>query len=246
MLLCCTVEAFPNAGQRPDAATSRHYPDAALFEDWLTPKECRTFIDEIQNGAATFGDIRIQRKEENPTWHVELLPLKNIYMARSGYVASMRFERILTGISQDPLLAPNQPYYPNLAEASRHWLPFTIYHGDTDARNQAIYFLLPEARAYFSDAGDCDGVWRVLVDGTQVNQLELAVTGAYWKDNQIVHFEKKVMGAQVSITLPSDVDRLDYVLMDANGTVYDFQREDRFNHTGLGIRRLNGAKQYLV
>jgi hypothetical protein len=104
LLLCCTVEAFPSDGRQPKATAPQRYPEAVLYEDWLTPDSYRKFIDEIQGGFATFGDIRIERKEENPNWHVELVPLKNNYMTRAGYVASIRFERILVRISPDPLV----------------------------------------------------------------------------------------------------------------------------------------------
>jgi hypothetical protein len=244
LLICCTVEAYPAIGLRPATTTPRRYPDAILYEDWLSPEKCREFIGELQRGTASFGDARIEGKE-NLNWSVERVPMQNNYMTRAGHVASIHFESTPVGFSQYPLLVPGQPYYPNLVEAARHWLPFAVYHGDTDGRNQAIHFLLPEARAFFSEANISHSAWDIHIEGTEAHRLNLVVTGAYWKDNAIVHFEEKVGNGKASIPLPDDVDRLDYVLMDSNGEVYDFQREDQYNHTGLGRHRLDGAAQDL-
>src|SRR5258707_14512664 len=71
LLVCCTVEAFPISKQRADIVPSRHYPQAVLYEDWLNPEECSKFIDDVQNGQVTFGDMRIQRKV-NPNWGMEI------------------------------------------------------------------------------------------------------------------------------------------------------------------------------
>jgi hypothetical protein len=243
-LICCTVEAFPTVTQRPEAATSHRYPDVILHEDWLTAEECRGFIDEIQGGVATFAEARIERKV-NPNWSVERVAMKNNLMTRAGQVASIRFETTVVGFSQHPLVVPNQPYYPNLAEAARHWLPFAVYHGDGDGRNQAIHFLLPEARAFFSEANLHQGAWEIHVEGIEADRPDLLVAGACWKNDAIRHFEEKVIDRKASILLPDDIDRLEYVLMDSQGAVYDFQREDRFNHTGLGRNRLDGATQDL-
>jgi hypothetical protein len=37
--------------------------------------------------------------------------------------------------------------------------------------------------------------------------------------------------------------RLEYVLMDKVGTVYDFQQENLFNDSGLGIHELDSASR---
>lgn len=245
LLLCCAVEAFPDSGPRPDPVAPRRYPPCVLYEDWLTPEECRKFIDDVQNGEVTLGDIRIERRG-NPSWRIELLPLKNSYMGRAGVCAATRFEEGTAGIAQGPLLAPGEPYYPDLIEAAGNWLPFTIYHGDHDARNQEIIFLLPEARAFFASAGTYNGVWQIDIGGTGIDRLSLTVKGAYWEGSCMTHFEKEVTNGKARLSVPDDVDRLEYVLTDSDGTVYDLQREDRFYHTGLGRQRLDGAARDLA
>lgn len=245
LLLCCTVEAFPIGDQTPAAVKSRHYPGVLLFEEWLTVAQCRTFIEEINAGQLTFDSITIERKRP-ASWELELLPLQNVYMSRAGYCASTRFEERGIGYALGPLLAPKQPYYPNVSEATRDWLPFPVYHGDSDARRQQIIFLLPESRAYFTDAHIKDGVMEILIGGTKVNQMHLTVKGAYWQDRELIHFEDLVKEGKATVNIPNDANRVEYVLIDECGGMYDFQREDRFGESGLGIRRPDSPATDLV
>jgi hypothetical protein len=243
-LLCCTVEGLAEESQASNASSHR-YPDAVLLEDWFTPDECRRFIEDIQAGRLAFGDIIIERKG-NPTWRVERLPLKNNYMVRAGLCVAMPFQERSAGIAQGPLLAAGEPYYPDLHEAAGHWLPFPVYHGHSDARNQEIIFLLPEARAFFADAKLRDGVLEVTIGGTEAASGALTVKGAYWNNGAMHHFEEAVRDGTARISIPSKAHRLEYVLMDADGAVYDFQQENRFNDSGLGMHRLDNTAQALV
>jgi hypothetical protein len=210
-LVCCAVQAFPN---------------------------CRKFLKDVQGGRVEFDDIHLERKG-NPSWYIEHLPLKNHCMPCAGVIAGTRFEEKSLGIAQGPLLAPREPYYPDLTEATRDWLAFTVYHRDTDPRNQEIIFLLPELRAYFTNAESRKGMLELTVEGTETNRLTLVVKGAYWQDQALHHFEGEVRAGKANVSVPDHLARLEYVLMDRSGVVYDFQREDRFNHSGLGRKRLD-------
>src|SRR5258708_7731951 len=85
-LVCCTVEAFPGSGTRPDPVKSRIYPNVILREDWLTAEACHQFVQEIQRNEIKFGTIPIHR-DVAAQWGVQQLPLKNIYMPRAGVCA---------------------------------------------------------------------------------------------------------------------------------------------------------------
>ena len=244
-LLCCTVEGPSDTSEESKVISSRRYADAVLFEDWLEANECRRFLDEIQSGVVTFGEFRITRNG-NPTWRMEHLPLKNTYMARAGLSITTPFQDRSAGISQSPLLAAKEPYYPDLHEAAGHWLPFPVYHGHSDARNQEIIFLLPETRAFFADAKFRNGVLEISIGGTRATNIALTAKGAYWNNSAMHHFEEAVRNGMVQIPIPGTPHRLEYVLMDEDGTVYDFQQENRFNDSGLGMHRLDNAAQDLV
>lgn len=231
-LVCCTVEALPGCEARAGDVGTRRYVKAVLYEDWLTVADCQQFIDGVQRGELTFDDIRLNRGWPSQ-WQTQLVPLKNYYMARAGIVVATRFQESAVEIAQDPLLAVSAPYYPDLTEAARDWLPFSVYNGGSDARNGEIVFLLPEARAFFSSASFREGVLSIDVQGSAVEALMLVVKGAYWEGSLITHFERGVADGVAAIAIPEKVDRLDLVLMDSNGNVYDFQKEDRYSNSGL-------------
>lgn len=228
-LVCCTIEGFlPGAGI-PEPVTSRRYSQATLHEDWLTEAECMSFATELQEGHGHIGDIGLQRGQ-TPQWHTQLVPVKNDFMPSAGYVIGLRSGLSGTRASVRTLLAPDQPYYPDIDEAARDWLPFPVYHGSSDARNDQIFFLLPETRAFiagakFSDSGTLD----VTLAGTEIDALPLLIKGAYWEDKSIHHFETQVCESNAVLTVPTDTDRLEYYLIDREGMVFDFHREDRFS-----------------
>ena len=244
-LVCCTVEVSPGESRRPKEVRSRRYEQVALYEDWLSAHSCIEFIDEVQNGRAAFGDV-ILKVQESTRWGLEPVPLANNYMPRAGYVVETQFGSRQGRVAHGPLLEPDEPYYPDLAEAARDWLPLTSYHGDHDGRNQHIMFLMPEYRAYFANAVLVDGGLELRIDGTNTDQLVLVVKGAYWLDDLMSHFDCSVVDGKAVIEVPDAAERLEYVLMDSDGITYDFQREDKFNHSGLGRRHLAGVEKDLV
>lgn len=231
-LVCCAVETFPGLGTKAGDAVARSYPRVILYEDWLTAEDCLKLIDDVRNGELVLGEICLKRNGAS-NWQMQLVPLKNYYMARAGLVVAMQYQGGSTEIIQDPLLSVNAPYYPDLTEAARDWLQFPVYNGSNDARNGEIIFLLPEARALFSGAVLHEGVLKIEVQGNEVETLALIVKGAYWEGASVGHFESAVTDGAAVITIPEDVDRLEYVLMDSNGNVYDFQKETRFEGSGL-------------
>ena len=157
-------------------------------------------------------------------------------MSYAGYVWTTKFNDNINSM-QGVLLAPQQPYYPDIHEAVKNWLPFTIYHGHSDGRKGEINLLLPETRAYFEDAIPNGDSVDLRIAGTEANNLILEVKGAWWDEEGIHHFSELASEGQVRLNIPEGVRRLDYVLVDADGTVYDFQQEDGYRHTGLGRNR---------
>lgn len=245
-LLCCTVEALSPSDDVPQPRQSRRYPRALLYEDLVTGKAMLDFANKLHEGRVQIGDIAVDQAQ-NPQWTTEFLPLANEYMARAGHIVSLRVATTASRPAVGALLSPNEPYYPDVADAARDWLPFPVYHGDQDGRNDQIVFLLPESRAYFQDATFSNaGTVTITVGGTDINTLSLMIKGAYWEGHAIRHLDAAVVGSRAELAVPDDCNRLEYVLMDSQGAVYDYQREDRFHHTGLGRRRLTAAHQGLV
>ncbi|CAJ0784731.1 AlbA family DNA-binding domain-containing protein [Ralstonia chuxiongensis] len=241
-LVCCTVEQLLFDEKAAEVEGSKYYRQAVLYEDFLTEVDCLNFVEALQAGRAQFGNIELQRRH-NPQWSTEQLPVNNDYMARAGHAVCLRFPRQRTGASEGSLLAADQPYYPDVESAARDWLPLRVYHGSGDARNDQIIFLLPEARAFIAEAAFAEeGQLKVIVAGTGVGTLSLAIKGAYWEEKAIRHIDGVVSGTTVVLAVPADADRLEYYLIDREGTVYDFHREERFSRLArdgsvLGVTR---------
>ncbi len=233
ILVSCVVEAFPDS--KVQETPSRVYMRSILFEDWLTPHKCRRFVEEVHRGEITIADS-VFRRDGNSNWRMELLPANNEYMSRSGIVAGTRFGESHGGNDLEPLVAMDQPYYPDLHEAVRDWLPMKKYHGSNDGRRGEVLFILPEARAYFSDAEHEAGILTVHIDGDQSSTLPLTIKGAYWEEGRIKHFEAPVIERKATFIVPDGTERLEYLLLEGGGFILDFQREDRFRPNGLRRR----------
>lgn len=243
-LLCCSVEWFFDA-EAPASVPSRQYENAVLYEDTLSAAQCRKFVAELCEGFAEFGDQKLMR--DAPTqWSTQIVPLNNDCMARAGLVVGLRVRQ--TGVQAHiaPLLSPDQPYYPDIEEAARNWLPFRVYHGHRDGRNDQILFLLPEVRAFVSDVKfPDDGTLEITVAGTLVGRTSLIIKGAYWEGTAIRHFEAPVQGAICTAVVPAHTERLEYYLIDQDGTVFDFHREDRFASLLQGRKTLGPMRRSL-
>lgn len=228
-LVCCTVEGFLPGESGPEPVQTRRYRQAVLFEDFLTPKECLTFAHDLQEGHAKFGDIDL-RRSGNTNWTTEIVPVSNEYMERAGHVVSLRFSQNSSRGMVRTLLSADQPYYPDSDDATRDWLPFRVYHGHSDARNDQVLFLLPQTRAYIADAAFLDGgTLEISIAGTEAATLNLLVKGAYWEEKSLHHVEASVNDGKATLIVPEDAERFEYYLIDHDAVVFDFHREDRFS-----------------
>src|SRR6185437_5317356 len=131
-----------------------------------------------------------------------------------------------------PLVDIKYPYYPDIISAASDWLPIG-FSGERDGRKNEIIFVLPEPRAYFARAEHDGGVLTIHVAGTQTDSLSLFVKAIYWQNGAINHVEGSVQQGLVSLELPENVERLEYVLMAADGLLFDFQREDQYRRSSL-------------
>jgi hypothetical protein len=231
-MLCCTVEGLFGAAEGSIPTPSRRYRDILLFEDLATGGDCVAFANGVNEGRAQFGEL-VLRDGQNRQWTSEHVSVQNVYMGHAGHVISLRFcqtNAIAPGIVA---LAPGEPYYPDVYEAARDWLPFPVYHGNSDARNGHVVFLLPESRAFiegvnFTEKGELD----IAVGGTEISSLSLQIKGAYWEGKLIRHFDAVVHDSRASVVVPRDAKRVEYYLIDAAGNAYDFRQWNGAVHTG--------------
>ncbi|KAE8756091.1 hypothetical protein FSO04_30780 [Paraburkholderia madseniana] len=241
-LLCCTVERLLCDEETPANASTRRYEKAMLYEDELSAPQCLEFATELADGSVQLGDVRLVR-EATLQWSTELVPLNNEYMVSAGLVVGLRISQSGMHAHPAPLLSPDQPYYPDVEEAARDWLSFPVYHGHRDGRNGDVFFLLPETRAFVSDARfSDDGTLEITVAGTLVDEIPLIAKGAYWEGTAIRHFDASVENSTCTVAVPAHVDRLEYYLIGRDGTVFDFHREELLSGISLG-KKILGSKQ---
>jgi hypothetical protein len=228
-LVCCTVEGSTSECG-PAAMPSRAYRQALLYEDSLTAEQCLGFASDLTRGLARFGEIEVMHSLMPSQWYSERVPLNNENLAHPGLIVCHRFGNGGARASVGPLLAPASPYYPDIDHAAHDWLPFPVYHGTSDARNEHVLFLLPETRAFVASVAFSDeGRLAIGVSGTETGKLPLIVKGAYWEEQVIHHAEDVVQDGQAALDVPEDADRLELYLMDSAGVVYDFHREDKWS-----------------
>lgn len=227
-LLCGVVQGFQSGKQIITPMSTRVYQDVILHEDWLETTQCWAFVEELKNGHVQFGEVSV-KPASNMHWQVEFVSVGNSSMPQAGRLVSAQVNSQRTNSSLKTLLAPGHPYYPGVEEAARDWLPFSTYHGHSDARNGELLFLLPETRAYLASASFVEsGKLFIKIEGTEIDTLCLTIKGAYWLDGKLHHIESAVLNGVAEIVIPDDFDQFEYCLVDQNSTLYDFHRENKY------------------
>jgi hypothetical protein len=222
-LVCCVVQALSRDRGYPDPVSSRSYESAILFEEWWDSEVCQQFILDLQSGTIRFGDVTLNRAM-SANWHAEFHPSINHIMREAGLIVKTRFEEKQIDLSTDLLVRKGLPFYGNVEEAARDWLPFEKYHGQSDGRNQDILFLLPEFRAHITGSSWSNGVLEIDVDGSDARaNRPLFVKGSYHVGNRSGHFESPVVKQKTTVNMESNAERFQYVLTDADDRVFDFR-----------------------
>ncbi|MFZ6776984.1 helix-turn-helix domain-containing protein [Undibacterium sp. Ji83W] len=245
-LECCVVESFLLGTEPDERLSTRKYSQVILYESYLTSAECWKLATETQGKKVKFGDIVVPRSTNNHCCH-QMVPVNNDYMIRAGSVFNLSFGCSHQRSFNSILLASDQPYYPTVEEATRDWLPFSEYHGSSDARNGEIHFLFPESRAFISRSVFLeDSKLLVEIDGDEVGSRIFRIKGAYWEEKLIHHIDGLIQASKIELNIPSDYDRLEYYLIDENGAVYDFHREDRFSRFKAPSNSLGSLERALI
>lgn len=234
-LVCCTIERSSPKVAEFKPTPSRRYEQVLLHEDLLTEGECLEFANDLRSGRFRIGECDFEVGQAQQ-WQSRRVPMINDYMLGAGLVIGVHVGQRSARQQIRPLLAFDQPYYPDLKEAGRDWLPFANYYGDSDGRNDQVFFLLPETRAFIAGAAFREpGLLEISVAGAEVNTLDLLIKGAYWERGAIRHFEQAVTDSKAIVQMTEDADRLEYYLLDGVGAAFDFRCEDRYRQTQAGV-----------
>lgn len=236
ILVISVAQAFPDRASCPSPELPRRYDTLLLLEDWLDGRQARSFVDEVQTGTITLGGQTLSRSS-SAIWQTEFVSPPNSFMDRVGLVIQTRFDTGQIVLAQEPLISVAEPYYPDATSALQDWAGLIQHHGHGDSRNGQIVFLLPEARAFFTEVISDNGVLRLTLAGSDVGSVGLVVKGAYWMSGRIHHFESGVSSDHVELRVPNEVERLEYVLIGPDGQMYDLQREAWGTTAGLTRQR---------
>ena len=241
-LIACVIEGFSDKSDVVQE-NSRHYPSGVvLFEDWLTFKDVEEVVEGLQKGEISLGKFHLRSKGDRLWWQRVRHSLDNPYMQNAGYVWSADFHDLYNTPSGE-LLAKDVPYYPSLNEALMDWLPLQIFRQNSNPNKGAVIMLMPETRAYFAEAVAKEEAVELKVSGVGVEALSLLVKGAWWDKEKIHHFSVPVSKGCARFELPHTARQLEYVLMDDKGVVYDYQKENEHNHSGLGVLQNRNNKK---
>jgi len=244
-LQACVIEGISAKREIEPEEPRRYQASVVLYEDWLSLKELEEVIGRIQDGWLPLGEYNLDASSSHRRWERVRQPLRNPYMQHPGYVWTSSFQDLYNSKSGE-LIAPDLPYYPDLHEAVMHWLPFPIYRQSSDQNKGEVIVLLPETRAYFESATHQGDHVDLAIAGTGARSLPLMVSGAWWDKEHIHHFSAAVADGHATVEVPEEARRLDYVLLDTDGGIYDFQQENEHHHSGLGILRREGDTQTLT
>lgn len=222
----CVTEYVPPTEATAKTTNSIRYPEAILYEDWLTGKQCDEFASSLDCGTVAITDEIRLNPHQSAHWFIRRLHYQNNYMERAGHAISLN-TGVYTGTqSFAPLLALSQPYYPDVYVAARDWLQLREYSGENDSRNEEITFLITENRAFFAAAEPVKNAKLCLhIGGTEVKQRELFVLGAAWVGDLIHQLASDVVEGNAVIDIPDRADKLEIVLVDGTTQVFDMHTE---------------------
>ncbi|HEY4084150.1 MAG TPA: ATP-binding protein [Burkholderiaceae bacterium] len=225
------------------------YPSTILISRKLTVKQLHSFLMSVAEGSVNIADepVAVSRPQG---CRVTEAPLENYWMEQAGRVYEIQMHPQVNVPQQARLVAVGEPYYPDPFEAARDWLGLRQYHGSSDGSIGHIVVLMPETRAYFGNSHWSDGSLIVTIAGSLEGSPGLSVVGACWIDGNIHQLAAAVTSGSAVLNVPADGQRLELLLVDGAGTVYDFHKEDtRYAVNGksmLALRKSVTAESELL
>lgn len=225
-IACCVIQKLDTIAPCLASPTRIDYADAVLYEDWLTGDQCLQLAQTLAEGSVEVATDIYINPEQHTSWRQERLSSSNQYMEETGWVVTLPIHNGQGASTQQPMLTVGAPYYPDVYEATKHWSGLRQHFLDSDDRNSAILFLLPENRAYLSGGTlNEDNSLVVTAQGTSIPGREMQLQGAVWSDGHIRHLSCESTMGHFKFDLPHGADRLELYLMDAEGEVYDVHKE---------------------
>jgi hypothetical protein len=224
----------PCVGDRgPGREGNRQYPNVALLEEFVEPRELVSYLKALRDNTARVGKELLDRAGDGVFKESHDHPGYNRYSEYPGrlYLTTGRPNHIF---NVEHLLAPGQPYYPDLSQAIREWTGAPVRIGTADGYIGSVLLFLPECSARIQSlVRDEDAINVTLALGpTAVKDLRLI--GGWQEGDTWRRFDELVNHSEPNLRLsvPRSAGALNIHLIGGSGRWYDYHLEDRRGHVG--------------
>jgi len=214
----------PAAGAAAERSV-RRYPRALLASLPMTAQEVLDLLSSIPQGLIDLLEEPFTFVPPQSSSSIQV-SIENYWMEEAGVVHDIRVHQQINVSHQDRFVAVDQPYYPDAFEAARHWLGLREHHGSSDANLGHLVVLVPETRAYFKELCWKDDKLEVAVGGSLSASNAMRVSGACWTGKSISHLASPLPDGRAVLEIPERAERLELLLVDEEGVVYDFHKEE--------------------
>ena len=221
----CVIKIFPSSGL-PEKTVSRKYRRVHLLEEWVKLGDLHRILDKIPKSVIKVDGEEVSLYQHSQFNEWEYLPSNNDYSSCPGYVYRTSSGQTPSIDHSEPLLASDLPFYPEPCFAMREWGELKKFHRHSDARIGALQVFLPQCRSFFQNLARIVNKLHITISGSGISDLR--VKGAWEYEDSCISFEASVIGGEVSIEVPDQVEGFEVYLIGADGTIYDFHRETRF------------------
>lgn len=225
----CMITPFQKNHTVPKASAIK-YKNLHLLEEWFTAETLDSFILQTikYHGLKLNGEIiELGANFNFNGW--EYLPGNNSYFSMPGYLYQGRGNFVQT--NQEPIVEFNSPVYLDFNQAIQEWIPIRDFNNGNDSRLGSILLFMPEQRAYFEDFSLKGEKLRIIVRPDTGLPRELQIKGVWQNAGKNSAFNQDVSSNEVLIDINPYADSIDIFLVGPNNTLYDYRRENRFQHT---------------
>jgi hypothetical protein len=233
-----TIVELGDANLKADRCDVHRYREVQLLEEWLDLKGWLSILGDIAEGKHRIADTDVTYRTAGFTT-CEFLPRLNFYSSYAGWL----FEAGRSGtpqVTDEPLLAPNQPFYSNGYQALEHWCGIKGL-SMSDGRVGGAYVMFPELRAGINKVFlDDDGLLRFELFSVRGIPLEkqLELKGSWSVGDQRIPLYAR-FSRDLRLPVPEDAKAFAAYLT-AGDMVFDYHDESGYYPSGGG-RVLTGV-----
>lgn len=205
------------------------YKNLYLLEEWLPVRELDSYIlQTVKYHGLKLNDEIIELGTSFNINGWDYLPGDNAYFSMPGRLYQGRGSFVQT--NQEPIVEFNSPVYLDIHQAIQEWIPIRDFNNGSDSRLGSILVFMPEQRAYFSDFSLTEEKLKILIRPDSGLPRDLQLKGVWQSAGKKHVFDQNVSSNEALIDINPYADSIDIFLVGPNNTLYDYRRENRFQH----------------